>query len=207
MNDRAQPPDRDKDTRTYDRGTSVVFRRAADEFGGLSNMTGRFAICVEDVRTWSSEALYQACRYPHLPNLQAEILAERSPMTAKMRSKPFRQDSRPDWSRVRVRVMRWCLRIKLANNWDAFGQLLRLTGTRPIVEESLKDDFWGARPAGPGELVGQNVLGRLLMELREQLLDRPESLQVVEPPKVDEFRLLGHEVGTVFASSRNSHTC
>jgi ribA/ribD-fused uncharacterized protein len=187
--------------RRYERNEAVVFRRAADPFGGLSNMTSKFQICVADVRTWSSEALYQACRFPHLPGLQAEILAERSPMTAKMRSKPFRDESRGDWPQVRVGVMRWCLRVKLANNWSDFGELLRSTGGRPIVEESTKDDFWGAKAEGRTALVGQNVLGRLLMELREQLQQNPASLIAVDPPRIDGFLLLGQPVSTVVAPS------
>src|SRR2546426_7568195 len=38
-----------------------------------------------------------------------------------------------------------------------------------IVEDSRKDDFWGAKASDEGTLVGMNVLGRLLMELREDL--------------------------------------
>ena len=53
--------------------------------------------------------------------------------------------------------MRWCLRVKLAENWRSFGDLLLATGDRPIVEESKKDTFWGARPREDGALVGQNV--------------------------------------------------
>ena len=91
-----------------------------------------------------------------------------SPMTAKMKSKKYRDRTREDWDDVRVNVMRWCLRIKLQNNWERFGHVLERTGKRPIVEESIKDEFWGAKPKGEGLLIGMNVLGRLLMELREQ---------------------------------------
>jgi type I restriction enzyme S subunit len=35
-----------------------------------------------------------------------------------MRSKPFRKDSRPDWDAVRVKIMRWSLRVKLTQNWN-----------------------------------------------------------------------------------------
>src|SRR5205814_1777426 len=119
----------------------------------------------------TSEALYQACRFPHRADVQKLILAERSPMGAKMRSKPYRSDSRSDWEQVNVVVMHWCLRVKLAQNWKAFGTLLLSTGDKPIVEESHRDTFWGAKKekSAPDTLIGQNVLGRLLMELRAGL--------------------------------------
>jgi len=65
--------------------------------------------------------------------------------------------------------MRWCIRVKLVQNWRRFSSLLLATGNRPIVEKSWKDSFWGAKPLEDGRLVGRNVLGRLLMELREEL--------------------------------------
>ena len=183
--------------RIYRRRDAVVFRRAADEFGGLSNMTSEFPVVVGDVRACSSEALYQACRFPHLPEVQLMILSERSPMTAKMKSKPHRGDSRADWEQVRVAVMRWCLRVKLVTNWGRFGSLLLATGERPIVEDSSKDTFWGAKLEADDELIGENVLGRLLMELRELLRARPEQLHEVSPPSVSSFLLLGQPVPVV----------
>src|SRR5437899_1766418 len=94
------------DPRTYKRRESVVFLKTKEEFGGLSNMAGGFPLRVNGVSILTSEALYQACRFPHLPDVQRQIIAERSPMTAKMRGKPHRANSRPDWDNVRVRIMR-----------------------------------------------------------------------------------------------------
>lgn len=65
--------------------------------------------------------------------------------------------------------MRWCLRVKLFNNWDKFSTLLLSTEDLPIVEESNKDDFWGAKPVDINLLIGTNALGRLLMELRDEI--------------------------------------
>src|SRR5688500_12497164 len=109
-------------------------------------MAGGFPLLVNGVRILTSEALYQACRFPHLPKVQSLIIDQRSPLTAKMKSKPYRSDSRPDWDHIRVKVMRWCLRVKLVQNWHRFSSLLLETDERPIVEESRKDDFWGAKP-------------------------------------------------------------
>ena len=93
--------------------------------------------------------------------------------------------------------MRWCLRVKLAQNWSSFGHLLLSTGDAPIVENSRKDDFWGAKPT-QGVLVGMNILGRLLLELRENLKgpDR-DNLRVVEPLQIPDFSLNGQSIGRI----------
>ena len=177
--------------REYDPAESVVFLKTKEQFGGLSNMAPGFPLKVNGARILTSEALYQACRFPHKPDLQHQIISERSPMTAKMRSKPFRKESRPDWYSVRVKVMRWCLRVKLAQNWREFSKLLLSTGEYPIVERSRSDDFWGARDTANGSLVGMNFLGRLLMELREDLrTHESDILRTVEPLSIPEFLLL-----------------
>jgi ribA/ribD-fused uncharacterized protein len=154
--------------RSYVKKEVTFFRTTTGEFGPLSNMAPDYPIFLLGIRISTAEALYQACRFPDDPDVQRLIVDQMSPMTAKMKSKKYRDRTREDWDDVRVNVMRWCLRIKLQNNWARFGHVLERTGTYPIVEESTKDEFWGAKPKENGLLVGMNVLGRLLMELREQ---------------------------------------
>ena len=185
-------------SRCWDRNGSVVFRKTNEEFGGLSNMAGGFPLCVNDVFIQTAEALYQACRFPHRPEVQRLILDQKSPMTAKMKGKPHRSDTRPDWDEVRIAVMRWCLRVKLTQHRQNFGQLLIETGDRPIVEESRRDTFWGAKSDGERALLGENVLGRLLMELREHVTQRTDAYTGdVDPPTIARFLLLGRPIGHV----------
>ncbi|KAA0985447.1 NADAR family protein [Pseudomonas sp. ANT_J28] len=183
--------------RTYTREGCVVFLKTKDAFGGLSNMAGGFPLEVNGSRILTTEALYQACRFPHLGEVQRLIISQSSPMTAKMRSKPFRSQTRDDWLRVRVRIMRWCLACKLIQNREVFSKLLMETKNLPIVEQSSKDKFWGAVPSGPNELVGANVLGRLLMELREKVINSQISLSELEPPEVPNFLLYGAPIEIV----------
>lgn len=195
-------PDRSEQLRTYHRDACVVFLKTKEAYGGLSNMSGQYPIRVNGIYIRSSEALYQACRFPHLPHAQETILQQTSPMTAKMKSKLFRRDSRPDWERVRVSVMRWCLRVKLAYHQDSFGSLLLETKEKPIVEESRRDSFWGAKPEGDHKLVGYNVLGRLLMELREEFKARPATeFLTVENPNISAFLLLNRPIEIVSVDS------
>lgn len=189
--------------RKYDRLKSVVFCRTHDPFGGLSNMAAGFPLKVNDIHIRTSEALYQACRFPHLPNIQKRIIEERSPMTAKMASKPHRQNSRPDWDQVRIDIMRWCLHVKLAQNWEKFSALLVETGNYQIVEKSRRDDFWGAKMIDDQTLAGMNVMGKLLMELREAIIRSDKnSLFCVEPLAIPNFLLMGRPVGVVAAKDK-----
>jgi restriction endonuclease S subunit len=78
------------------------------------------------------------------------------------------------------------------------------TGDRSIVEDSRKDDFWGALPKDDGTLVGMNVLGRLLMELREAI-KAGDELRRVEPPAITNFLLFGEALQVVdFRTDKNA---
>ena len=181
----------------YIRHACVVFRKTNEEFGGLSNMAPGFPLFFGETMIRTTEALYQVCRFPQLPDVQKKIIDDPSPMGAKMASKPHRKQTRTDWDEVRTDIMRWCLRVKLAQNWDRFGNLLQSTGDKPIVEDSHKYRFWGAVPDGEFTLRGANVLGQLLMELRDQLRAAPDSLEIVEPLEIPDFLLLGEQIGSV----------
>jgi ribA/ribD-fused uncharacterized protein len=159
-------------------------------------MAPGFPVIVNQVRIRSVEALYQALRYPHLPEAQKLIIDQHSPMTAKMVGRRYFEQTRPDWDEIKVSLMRWCLRLKLAQNWEAFSSVLSSTRDRIIVEDSRKDQFWGAMPKGDTTLEGKNILGRLLMELREKLLTDPAPLQEIPTPQFPDARLLGREIGT-----------
>lgn len=187
--------------REYNSANSAVFLKTKERYGALSNMAGGFPLRVNGVDIRTSEALYQACRFPHLPNIQGKIIAECSPMTAKMKSKPYRQDSRSDWDAVRVKIMRWCLRVKLAQNWNKFRNALLETEDLPIVEHSRRDDFWGAKLMHDTTLVGINVLGRLLMELREQIKKDSADFQYVEPLPIPNFLLYNKQIEKIYQFS------
>ena len=165
-------------------------------------MAAGFPLQINGVKVRTSEALYQACRFPDYPYIQREIVLQRSPMSAKMKSKPYRgEHTRSDWGRVRVNVMRWSLRVKLVQNWDKFSTLLLETGDKPIVEDSRRDDFWGAKRLDEDFLKGANILGRLLVELREEIRKHGKGAFVkVEPPapeKIPDFLFYGKSIGVI----------
>ncbi len=70
---------------------------------------------------------------------------------------------RPDWESVKVKVMEDCLRAKFAD--PQLKQKLLDTGTQELIE----GNWWGDRFWGVCKGTGQNMLGKLLMELRDEL--------------------------------------
>ena len=185
------------DIRTYNKNEVIMFSKTKEKFGGLSNMAGGYPLYINKIKILTSEALYQACRYPNDPTLQMNIVEELSPMSAKDLSRQFEHKSREDWLQIRHQIMRWSLRVKLAQNYDSFSQLLLSTKDLPIVELSYKDDFWGAKPLDNSSnmLEGRNVLGRLLMELREYLkADSEGKLNYVTPIKIPNFMIFGENI-------------
>lgn len=190
---------KNEDIRIYYRVESCIFKKNNDEFGGLSNMATKFPIIVNNVPIKTTEALYQACRFPHLPDIQKKIIEQKSPMTVKMVSKAHRNVSRADWNTVRLKIMKWCINIKLAQNFMTFGELLHSTGQKNIVENSQIDNFWGAIPNEDETIfTGKNALGRLLMELRQTYFSKEcYSLLYIEPPKIEDFDFLGQPISII----------
>jgi type I restriction enzyme, S subunit len=181
----------DPGIRLYDEAAAAAFLRTSDRFGAFSNMASGFPLHLGEIEIPSSEALYQALRFPHLPDFQAEILAQRTPILSKRHAYTRVSESRPDWHEVNVAVMRFSLKVKFACHPERIRTLMEETGERPIVEISSRDDFWGAFRRD-GNLVGRNVLGRLLMELRLFVLDhRPGDPVEVSADRIPDPRLLG----------------
>lgn len=75
--------------------------------------------------------------------------------------KPLR---RKDWDDVKVEIMHGILRAK-ADQHEYVRRKLLATGDRALIENSWRDDFWGWGPNRDG----QNMLGRLWMEVRAEL--------------------------------------
>ncbi len=74
---------------------------------------------------------------------------------------------RADWETIKVEVMEGLLREKFMK--EPFRSQLIATGTKHIQEGNRwGDTFWGV-DLRTGE--GQNILGRLIMEIRQELRD------------------------------------
>ncbi|MBL7872100.1 MAG: NADAR family protein [Cyclobacteriaceae bacterium] len=190
--------------REYKKDECCIFSSTKKDYGGLSNMCSGFNLNVNQIDILTSEALYQALRFPDFPDIQSQIIQEKSPMTAKMVSKKHIDKTRSDWDNVKVDIMRWCLKAKLAQNFLKFGLLLESTNSKPIVEYSKKDGFWGAIPAKNNKtLTGINALGRLLMELRADYNTEDRfAMLIVEPLSIESFNLISNQIGIIDERNR-----
>ena len=156
-----------KSTRTYQADESCVFRLTRDEWGELSNFwAGPEPILVNSLAFKTSEAFFQALKYPYDPAYQEQIAQAPTPALAKKLA--WRRAPPRDWDKRRADAMRLVLRIKVATCEQTLRKILSKTGNRPIVELSTRDMYWGARRSGENELIGHNILGRLWMELRQE---------------------------------------
>lgn len=178
--------------RTYDRNASAAFSKTRENFGEFQNMASGYPIMINDLVVPSSEHLYQALRFSHLPAIQEQILAEHNAFRAKQLAHENIADSRPDFQHINIRVMKFVLRAKLTHNFERMSRAYEASADMPIVEISTKSTFWGAAPKGANLLVGTNALGRLHMGMRQDLRAAPSAmLNTLPVPAIDGLRLLG----------------
>lgn len=172
----------------------ITFCKTNEKYGGLSNMAGNYPIYLNGTKILTSEALYQACRFPNYPEIQDEIIRQRSPMTAKDISRKYERYTREDWQQKRIPIMNWCIHLKLVYNWRRFGRLLESTEDKNIVEISYKDNFWGAYKEGI-YAIGCNVLGQLLQLTRNDFKENQEKQYItLGLPNVKRFIFLGEYI-------------
>lgn len=130
---------------------------------------------------------------------QIKPYSEKAEESAKKLARKKAQDAkiRPNWNHVKQEVMGFCLRAKLINNWVRFGELLRSTGDRELVLKALKkESYWGLFTSKDGYCrCGYNHLGRLLMNLRDELNDPDnEPLRILVPPAHLNLLFLGSKI-------------
>jgi len=114
-------------------------------------------------RDWmTSEHAYHSEKFDS-EEVKELIFQTRSAHDAFTLAKEHREQYRADWHDIKVSVMKEILRTKVDQHPYVLKKLLE-TGDRDIIEDSWRDDFWGWGPNKDG----QNQLGKLWMELREE---------------------------------------
>ena len=178
--------------RIYRRDEACGFRFTREIWGKFSNFAPLAAPIAAGPWTFrTSEALYQAAKFGAAPAVQRRIACAPTAREAAAIGRGEKVGLDPHWNRQRVNVMRWVLRMKHETNAAAIDAALAATGDRAIVEVSTRDSWWGAKPAGD-TWRGHNVLGRLWMELRQQLRDGdPAARAAAWTGRIDVGRLAG----------------
>ena len=164
------PSNPEKPMRIYARDESCCFRYTRAAWGAFSNFQPPRTVPIA-AGPWAfrfSESLYQAAKFGARPDIQRRIAEAPTAREAAAIGRTPGLGIDPDWNAQRVNVMRWVLRMKREANTPEIDAVLAATGERPIVEVSTRDPWWGAEPVA-NRYEGRNVLGRLWMELRQQL--------------------------------------
>lgn len=147
----------------------ILFYTTKDEYGFLSNFY-RAKIITECPlnkvpREWmTSEHYYQAQKFTEF-DTQEIVRAAISPKQAAFLGRTMKMTA-PGWDIYRLHAMRVVLDLKFTQHKDLKVKLLA-TGNAELIEHTTNDNYW----ADGGDGSGKNMLGILLMELRQLLRD------------------------------------
>lgn len=142
--------------------TEIKFYSTQDEFGQFSNFA-HFPIKLDGKIWHTTEHYFQAQKFVD-PQYQEKIRAERSPMIAARLGRNRKQKLRTDWESVKNNVMKKALLAKFTQH-EELKNLLISTGGTKLIEHTVNDAYWG----DGGDAKGQNFLGRLLMQIRDEI--------------------------------------
>ena len=147
----------------------AAFCKVDNEWGILGNYA-RIPIVVNDVKFKKTEQLFQLMKFRYAEAVQAVYEANNPKMTAKHWQK--NGYCRPDWGGMMIDAMKFCLLKKYEQSQGFRDELERSKG-RFIVEDQTtfpkkEPNAWGMKLRDDGFFEGPNVMGRLLMELRDK---------------------------------------
>jgi ribA/ribD-fused uncharacterized protein len=114
----------------------------------------------------TSEHAYQAMKSED-PERWEEVQQANGPHESKKMGR--KTDLRGDWEEVKTDVMREVIEAKFRQNDELKQKLLDTHPEKLIEGNHWGDSLWGVTENGNGE--GENHLGRILMELREELME------------------------------------
>lgn len=141
---------------------AISFYSAQEDYGEFSNFA---AYGVEMDGKWypTCEHYFQAMKFEN-DAYRERIRKARTPKDAADLGRGRRFRIRADWEDVKINVMRVAVRKKFMTHAEPRNLLLR-TGEEDLIEAAPGDYFWGCGKDGSGK----NWLGRILMEVRDQL--------------------------------------
>lgn len=151
---------------SYPAGECAPFHKTGQEWGIFSNFA-KTPMEVSGVVFDSAERLFQTMKFQDEETVRAVFSASNPKFTAKKFEKTRR---RTDWGEIIVDAMRFCLQTKY-EQCPLFRSKLEESKGKFIVEDQSSfpkktADTWGVKLAGD-YYSGPNLLGRLLMELRD----------------------------------------
>jgi len=152
---------------SYPANQCVRIHKIDEEWGIFSNF-GHTPIVVEGVTFDTCERLFQLMKFRDEEPVKAIYYKKGNPkMTTKHWEKTHRRE---DWGKIVIDAMKFCLTQKYEQSEEFRKELERSKG-KFIVEDQTSfpkktPDTWGVK-LQDDNFVGPNLLGRLLMELRD----------------------------------------
>ncbi|MEP6903731.1 MAG: NADAR family protein [Actinomycetota bacterium] len=140
----------------------INFYLPTDKYGCFSNFS-RHHIYLKDKVWKTSEHYFQAQKFIGT-EFEEKVRLTPTPKEAANLGRNRKFPLRRDWEEVKDGILLEALRAKFTQHKD-LKKILLETGDADLVEHTANDNYWG--DGGDGS--GKNMLGKLLMELREEL--------------------------------------
>lgn len=140
----------------------IRFYSVGDPYGEFSNFAP-YPINLAGKRWPTSEHYFQAQKFKD-PAAREKIRKAKTPMIAARMGRDRSTPLRRDWESVKVGVMTEAVLAKFTQH-DDLRELLLATGDALLIEHTDNDSYWG--DGGDGS--GKNMLGQVLMRVRERL--------------------------------------
>ena len=141
---------------------AILFYKVNDNYGCFSNFS-KHTFELENKEWATSEIYFQAKKFEG-----TEYEEKIRNMTNSLEAAKFGRNRelplRKDWEDIKDEVMKKAVLAKFSQNPD-IKEILLQTGDEEIVEATTDDYYWGCGSKG----TGKNMLGKILMEVRELL--------------------------------------
>lgn len=170
----------------YPADRTAAFCKVDGPWGVFSNF-GRTPLVVDGALFDCSEKLFQVMKFVDAESRRAVYEAKGQTMKMKAKHRERVGEVRPDWETIIVDAMKYCLMQKYAQSEVFRAELARSRGLFIVEDQTTfpkkNPDTWGAKLSDDGkEYVGPNLMGRLLMELRDN-----GRLDYTLPPDATKF--------------------
>lgn len=114
----------------------------------------------------TSEQAYQAAKFSNV-EIQEKIRNASNPIVAYQIAHDNKSYMDPAFNQIKIKVMKEILLEKISQH-ELIQMKLKDSGSRRIVKNFKGDNYWGSGPDGKGE----NMLGKLWMEIRQELQNK-----------------------------------
>ncbi len=140
----------------------INFYLPTDKYGCFSNFS-RHHLYLKDKVWKTSEHYFQAQKFAGT-EFEEKVRLTPTPKEAANLGRNRKFPLRKDWEEVKDEIMREALQAKFTQHKE-LKKILLETSDALLVEHTHKDFYWG----NGGDGSGKNMLGKLLMEVREEL--------------------------------------